>query len=355
VGGERGRRVNTVDKQQCLDLSKEAQTQGCPLRTACQDLGIDLKTLHRWQNSLEDQRHGPLAVPANKLSDGEKSLMIKTATAKEYHDISPWQIVARLADQGTYIASEASFYRVLKERDLLAHRRKSKRPNYDRPSPLVAMSPNQIWSWDITYLKTAIKGEHFYLYLFMDIFSRKIVGFEVYDKESMDYSSMLFADICEQEGIDKNQLTLHSDNGGSMKGATMLATLQKLGVVPSFSRPGVSDDNPYSESLFKTLKYCPGYPLETFQSIEMARAWVKKFVEWYNNTHLHSGIKFVTPSQRHEGLDREILIKRKKVYERAKQKNPQRWSGSTRNWNFIDEVYLNHLQRGHAADMKLAA
>ena len=189
----------------------------------------------------------------------------------------------------------------------------------------------------------------------MDIFSRMIVGFEVYEKESMDYSSKLFANICEKENINKDQLTLHSDNGGAMKGATMLATLQKLGVMPSFSRPGVSDDNPFSESLFKTLKYCPKFPSEGFESIEVARAWVKEFVEWYNNIHLHSGIKFVTPSQRHLGQDKEILTKRKKVYEEAKQKNPNRWSGSTRNWDFVDEVFLNNLQRSHAADMKLAA
>lgn len=281
--------------------------------------------------------------------------MIKTATSKEYQDQSPWQIVASLADQGTYIACESSFYRVLKERELLAHRGKSRMPNYDKPAPLVATSPNQIWSWDITYLKTSIQGQYFYLYLFMDIFSRMIVGWEVYEKESMDYSSKLFVNICEKETINKDQLTLHSDNGGAMKGATMLATLQKLGVMPSFSRPGVSDDNPFSESLFKTMKYCPKFPSEGFESIEAARAWVKEFVEWYNNMHLHSGIKFVTPSQRHLGQDKEILIKRKKVYEEAKQKNPNRWSGSTRNWNFVDEVFLNNLQRSHAADMKLAA
>lgn len=355
MGGARGRRISKADRQQCLDLSSVAKTQGCPLKTVCQDLGIDLKTLHRWKDSIEDQRRGPLTAPANKLSDGEKDLMIKTATSKEYRDFSPWQIVASLADQGTYIASESSFYRVLKERDLLAHRRQSKRPNYDRPAPLVALSPNQVWSWDITYLKTAIKGEYFYLYLFLDIFSRKIVGFEVHEKESMDYSSRLLADICGQEGVDRNQLTLHSDNGSSMKGATMLATLQKLGVVPSFSRPGVSDDNPFSESLFKTLKYCPEYPSDGFQSIETARAWVKRFVDWYNNRHLHSGIKFVTPSQRHDGLDREILIKRKKIYECSRKRNPQRWSGSTRNWDFVHEVYLNHLQRSRSVDMKLAA
>ena len=328
---------------------------GCRLKVACKDLGIDLKTLNRWRESLEDQRRGPLCQPANKLSLAEKGRMIEIATSREYQDFSPWKIVASMADQGTYLASESSFYRVLKENALLHHRGQSKQPSYDRPMPLVANAPNQIWSWDITYLPTQVRGQYFYLYLFMDIFSRKIVGWAVYEKESMDYSSQLFAGICDKENINKNQLTLHADNGGSMKGATMLVTLQKLGVVPSFSRPGVSDDNPYSEALFKTLKYCPEYPTEAFESIEAARLWVEKFVDWYNNRHLHSGIKFVTPSQRHLGQDKEILMKRKKVYEEAKQKNPNRWSGATRNWDYIDEVFLNHLQRTHAADMKLAA
>lgn len=355
MGGSRGRRIGTENKQQCLTLSNEANRNGCRLKVACLDLDIDLKTLNRWRQSIEDQRRGPLAMPANKLSDDEKDQIIKIATAKEHQDLSPWQIVARLADQGTYVASESSFYRVLKERKLLNHRGKSKRPNYDKPAPLTAIEPNQIWSWDITYLMTPIRGQYYYLYMFMDIFSRKIVGWEVYEKESMEYSSMLFTGICEREDVTENQLVLHSDNGSTMKGATMLATLQKLGVVPSFSRPKVSDDNPYSESLFKTLKYCPEFPSEAFKSIEAAREWVEKFVDWYNHTHLHSGIKFVTPSQRHQGQDREILIKRKKVYEEAKQNNPNRWSRGIRNWDFIDEVYLNNLQRSHANDMKIAA
>ena len=172
----------------------------------------------------------------------------------------------------------------------------------------MAMRPNQIWSWDITYLKSAVRGQYYFLYLFMDIFSRKIVGFDVFNDESMENSSLLFNKICGDEYIQKDQLVLHSDNGGPMKGATMLATLQKLGVAPSFSRPRVSDDNPYSESLFKTVKYNPGYP-DTFSSIEKAKEWVTSFSTWYNEEHMHSGIKFVTPSSRHNKLDKDILLK----------------------------------------------
>ena len=174
-----------------------------------------------------------------------------------------------------------------------------------------------------------------------DIYSRKIVGWQMHDRESSCLAADMITDICLREKVKRDQVVLHSDNGGPMKGATLLATLQKLGVVPSFSRPRVSNDNPYSESLFKTLKYTSVYPNQPFEDLKNARCWVGEFVQWYNYTHLHSGIKFVTPGQRHQGLDKEILEKRQEVYRRAKEKNPNRWSGDIRNWSEITEVYLN--------------
>lgn len=322
---------------------------------ACNDLGINLKTFKRWKLSPEDMRKGPKTTPANKLTDEEVQEVIKVSTSKEYMDLAPSKIVPMLADKGRYIASESSFYKILRERKLLEHRGKSKRPSPSKPVPLVATAPNQIYSWDITYLKSCIRGQFFYLYMFMDIFSRKIVGFDIYESESMDYSSELIDRICEAEEVEKDQLTLHSDNGGPMKGATMLATLEKLGVVASFSRPSVSNDNPYSESLFKTLKYCPEYSSNPFKSIEEAKEWVDKFVYWYNHKHLHSGIKFVTPNDRHEGKDIENLKRRKLVYESAKLKNPSRWSRGTRNWGYIEKVYLNDLQKDNELDIELAS
>jgi putative transposase len=160
----------------------------------------------------------------------------------------------------------------------------------------------------------------------------------------MEFSAELVHKICQEQDILYGQLTIHADNGGAMKGATILATLHKLGIIPSFSRPRVSDDNPFSESLFKTLKYCPAYPRDCFSSMEKAQEWVDTFVNWYNEVHLHSGIKFVSPSSRHAGKDRAILTMRKKVYEEAKKKNPLRWTGKTRDWEYVTRVYLNHLQ-----------
>lgn len=266
---------------------------------------------------------------------------MSVVVSKEFRDVPPHQIVPSLADQGEYLASESSFYRILKAEKLDTHRGKSKKGTRKKVDAHVANNSNELWSWDITYLPTTIKGQYFYLYLIMDVFSRKIVGYEVYENESSEYASMVAKEAYLSEKIEGKTVKLHSDNGSPMKGATMLAMLQTLGVIPSFSRPSVSNDNPYSESLFKTLKYCPKYPSDPFKDLKSAREWVHAFVGWYNNEHRHRGIKFVTPSSRHQGLDQEILENRKKVYEAAKAKNPSRWSKGTRNWSRIETVFLN--------------
>ena len=187
----------------------------------------------------------------------------------------------------------------------------------------------------------------------MDVFSRKVValgqplGWQVYETESSDLASEVMRDLCKRENIAPDQMVLHSDNGSPMalghpvKGATMLATLQALGVMPSFSRPAVSNDNPFSESLFRTMKYRPTYPRRPFESLLAARQWVGTFVQWYNHEHRHSAIGFVTPDQRHRGLDSALLNQRVQVYEAAKARHPQRWSGATRNWQPVSIVHLN--------------
>lgn len=307
---------------------------------------MNVRTYERWldagQKVRADARKLREFVPPNKLSPEEQDLIVATVNSPEFADKSPHQIVPILADRGVYIASESTFYRVLRARELLTHRHATKpATKVEKPKELVAEQPNQIWSWDITYLSTTILGRFFYLYLFIDIFSRKIVGWQIFTEESSEHASALMLDICRRENISPNQLTLHSDNGSPMKGATMLATLQKLDVAPSRSRPSVSNDNPYSESCFKTLKYRPDYPSKPFDSLEAARTWVEEFVAWYNTEHRHSAICFVTPQQRHLGEDVAILKKRKEVYLMAKMANPSRWSGDTRNWDWIPKVSLN--------------
>jgi transposase InsO family protein len=247
----------------------EACQDGARLQRACAAVGLSARTLQRWRqggaiqgDARRREHRAPEAVrtPANRLSPGEQAEILTVANQAPFAHLSPHQIVPALADQGRYLASEATFYRVLRAADQLAARGKPKAPARVRPAPLMATGPNQVWSWDITYLTTTVKGMFFYLYLIMDVFSRKIVGWEVYASESAEQAAEVFRKAHLREGVNADALVLHSDNGAPMKGATMLATLQRLGVVPSFSRPCVSDDNPFSESLFNTLKGRPDFP-----------------------------------------------------------------------------------------------
>ncbi len=332
------------EREEIMTLVDEARDAGAKQSKACECMGISAKTFQRWcrPDNARDGRLDAKHEPCNKLTELERQRIIKVANEPEYADLPPSKIVPKLADKGIYLASESTYYRVLKEAKQLSHRQKA-RPTGQRKKPraLTATAPNQLYSWDITYLPTAVKGIFLYLYLVMDIYSRKIVGWQVYEEESSALAGELMTDICQHEGILPDQVTLHSDNGSPMKGATLLATLQELGVIPSFSRPSVSNDNPYSESLFRTLKYTPEYPGRPFLDLLAARAWVQRFVDWYNHEHLHSAINFVTPEQRHKGLDARILANRKRVYELAKSNHPERWSGDTRNWEPVEVVYLN--------------
>ena len=209
---------------------------------------------------------------------------------------------------------------------------------------LRADGPNQVWSWDITYLPTTVRGVWLYLYLVIDIWSRKVVAWDVAEREDSAIAADLVSRACLRERISKSRqqpLILHADNGNPMRAATLESRLEELGVLRSFSRPRVSNDNPYSESLFRTAKYRPDYPRRPFASVEEACLWVASFVDWYNHRHRHSGIKFVTPHQRHSGQAMEICRHRADVYEQARQRHPRRWSRSTRCWRQPEVVWIN--------------
>ena len=221
--------------------------------------------------------------------------------------LPPSQIVPRLADSGVYIASESTLYRLLRQRDPLAHRRteRARAPRH-KPRARVAHGVHEVFCWDIPYLPSCVAGQLFYLYLFIDLFSRKIVGWQVFERESATLAGHLVVDICAREGILPGRLTLHSDKGSPMKGETMMNTLQRLGAAPSRGRPSVSNDNPFSEACFRTprpLKYRPECPVKPFNSINAARLWVDTLVRGYNLEHRHCNISFVTPAERHAGLD----------------------------------------------------
>jgi len=338
--------ISTPDRRQTVELIETAMAQGASQKKACDLVGISVRTYQRWtRNGGVEQDARPKAkrpVPANRLSEAERQRILEVCNRSEYSHLPPSQIVPILADRGEYIASESSFYRVLRAAGQ-AQRRGRAQPPRRRSKPVAysATGPNQLWSWDITFLASTVAGRHYRLYLVMDVYSRKIVGWEVHERESAALAAQLIRKARLSEGITGRGLVLHSDNGSPMKGATMLTTLQRLGVVPSFSRPSVSNDNPYSESLFGTMKYSPAYPSKPFEDLEAARRWVRRFVTWYNGSHRHSGVQYVTPNERHQGKDVAILAKRKAVYEDAKARHPERWSGPTRNWDRPEVVHLN--------------
>lgn len=357
VGG-RGHLTHLDVRMQLLELIDEAIGAGARQRQACEVLGLSVRTLQRWQRSrIGDKRSFREWIPPNKLSDAEQQELLALLVSKKYRDLPPAQIVADLADDGRYIASESTMYRLLENQSLLAHRQNSKPPRKkQKPETHTATGPNQVWTWDITYLPTTVKGSFLYLYMIVDLYSRKIVGFDVHDEQSSDHAADL-ARLAHQQEAPTESIVLHSDNGSPMKGVTMLATLQNLGILPSFSRPRVSNDNAFSEALFRTLKYRPCYPSKPFDGLREARDWVVDFVSWYNNEHRHSGIKYVRPNERHEGRDRKILKNRHSVYEGAKERHPERWSREIRNWKHESKVELNPIRNdsGHLLEAEQLA
>ena len=354
MGGKRGELTNLPDRQYYSRLIAEAVASGARKKEACKLIGISIRTLQRWQEDgeiLADKRpEASRPEPANKLTDAEQQAVLDICNQEEYASLPPSQIVPILADKGVYIASESSFYRILKANKQLAHRGKAApKKQVPKPKGFTAKRPNEVWTWDISYCPSTVIGCFYYLYMIVDIYSRKIVGWEVHESESGDHAANLLERTLWAEKCVKKDVVLHSDNGSPMKCLTMQSKMLEMGVIGSRSRPGVSNDNPYSESLFRTVKYCHRWPSEGFKSLEEARMWVRDFVEWYNTEHRHSRIKFVTPMQRHNGEDKEILVEREKLYIKAKKKNPERWAKDIRNWKLIKEVKLNPDKQKEAA------
>lgn len=333
------------DREMAVVLIDEAVTSGAALYKACRELGITERTYQRWTEygrvKVDGRPHAVRAEPSNKLSADERADIISVMTSDEYKSLPPSQVVPILADKECYIASESTFYRVLHEHQMQHRRGRAQRAARKNATTHTATDPNQLWCWDITWLPGPAKGVYFYLYLILDVFSRKIVGWEIHENESSEQASQLVRKAHLNEAVGIKPLVLHSDNGSPMKGSSLMATLDNLGIASSYSRPRVSNDNAFAESIFRTCKYRPGYPYKGFSVLEEARAWVLEFVHWYNVRHRHSGIKFMTPSQRHNGKAKQIAVKRSVTYEAAKARHPERWSGETRDWSLPEKVHLN--------------
>jgi putative transposase len=341
--------IGLEDRQNLAREIKVARDAGARLHLACQTVGIDLRTLQRWKagKGLETGDGRPEAerpVPKHALSADERARLIAVANEPRFATMPPARIVPMLADEGVYLASESSFSRVLRDAGQNAHRGRAKAPQAVRPPTThIATKPAQVWCWDMTYLPAKVQGRWFHLYVIMDLFSRKIVGWEVHAKDDAGHAAHLVRRTALAEGVAAlaNKPVLHGDNGSTLKATTVLGMLQWLGIKPSYSRPRVSDDNAYVEALFRTAKYRPEFPAKGFAHVDEARAWANEFVRWYNHDHRHSGIRYVTPAQRHSGQDPAILKARNSVYQQARERHPARWSGKTRNWSHIDVVTLN--------------
>jgi putative transposase len=348
------------DRQSLASDITQANQAGARLAQACELVGLSVRTLQRWQaeDGLVAGDGRPTAIrplPAHALTEDERAAVLAAANEPRFADMPPARIVPMLADEGTYLASESTFSRILRDHGQNRHRGRAKAPTKQRaPTTHVATAPGQVWCWDMTYLPTEVAGRWFYLYLIMDLYSRKVVGWEVHAEDDADHASHLVRRTALAEGIAMrdNKPVLHGDNGATLKATTVLAMLHWLGIKASYSRPRVSDDNAFAEALFRTAKYRPEFPADGFADLEAARAWAARFVHWYNVDHRHSGIRYVSPAQRHAGQDKDILAARHQVYLEAKAQHPTRWSRHTRNWTPCAAVTLNP-ERDHVVSTVL--
>lgn len=294
-------------------------------KAACEALSVPRATFYRYMTDKIPATERP--SPPLALGTDERQAVIDILHSERFCDHAPYQVYAALLDEGQYHCSIRTMYRILTEEhgDVKERRKHVQRPHYEKPE-LLATAPNQIWSWDITKLKGPVKWTYFYLYVILDIFSRYVVGWMVAHREQDALAKRLIEESCMKQNIEPGQLTVHADRGSSMKSKAVAHLLSDLGITKTHSRPHVSNDNPYSEAQFKTLKYCPQFP-ERFGAIEDARAFCQPFFTWYNKEHHHSGIALMTPEQVHYGFADQIADQRSEVLRAAFLKHPERFKG----------------------------
>ena len=315
---------------------------------ACAAVDLPRATYYRLRSP--EAGHAARHRSPRRLSDSERERVLETLIREPFRDQPVREVWAQLLDAGTYLCSIRTMYRILAENRAVRERRDQLRhPSYHRPE-LLATGPNQLWSWDITKLKGPHAWSCFHLYVVMDVYSRKVVGWMVAYRESATLAVELIRQCCQREGINRDQLTVHADRGSSMRSKPVAYLLADLGVTKTHSRPYTSTDNPFSESQFKTLKYQPDFP-ERFGSIQDARAFLVRYFDWYNHEHRHSGIGLVTPAQRHSGEDKIVYGERQAVLAAFHQQHPERFvRGAPAPPELPGEVWINKPeQAGKAA------
>jgi len=317
------------------------------VKAACSALTVPRATFYRCRARANrepkpgaDSDRAPRRHP-RALSTGERGAVLDHLHSQRFVDSAPETVYATLLDEGTYLCSPRTMYRILAANNEVRERRNQlQHPNYAKPE-LIATGPNEVWSWDITKLRGPAKWSYFYLYVILDIFSRYVVGWMIAHSERASLAKRLIDETCAKEIIDKGQLTVHADRGSSMTSKPVAFLLADLGVTKTHSRPYTSNDNPFSESQFKTLKYRPGFP-GRFESIEAARSFCKGFFSWYNVEHRHSGIALLSPHVLHHGLADQVLEYRRLVLNAAHRANPERFvSGPPTPASPPAEVFIN--------------
>jgi putative transposase len=333
--------MNSAERTHLIALIDEAIATGARQFRACEVIGLDERRLRRWRSCEEDGRTGGYRAREQALCEAEKQTIATAMGAEELRGLPPKQAYYRLMDRGVYVSSYTTFLRVLKERALVVSKRTRKQTGRGKRPELVATAPNQVWCWDITWLESPVIGKYFFLYMIIDMYSRKVVGWSVAAQESGALARRIFTHALEAEGIRADQLIVHADNGKPMRSRTLRALFALLAVTASHGRPHTSNDNAYAESLFATFKGRVAYP-DYFRSLAAAREYCAAFFQWYNTEHLHSGLDYVTPVQVHAGAHHQVFARRNAQLEEHRRAHPQRHGGKARVYGIPETVSLKH-------------
>lgn len=325
-------------------ISQLNQEKGIAVDMLCDALSLSRATYYRYEGNDQDNSPSMQSVPQNALSSEEKKVVLNLLHSEQFVDKNPYAVFYTLLDEGKHYCSPRTMYRLLTEVDENKDRRRQRKARDAVKPELIATRSNEVWSWDITKLLSVQRLEYYYLYVILDIYSRYVVGWLLADSEAKELACRLIQETALKQGIQRHELTIHADNGPSMTSHTVAQLLDHLGIIKTHNRPYTSNDNPFSEAQFKTLKYCPQFP-GRFASMMEAEKFCRQFFKWYNKEHYHSGIGWLTPESVHHGQGPSILGKRHQVLTQAYDKNPIRFNNKAPKLKQLPvAVYINPPQ-----------